>query len=63
MLLHILQGLKASAKRGVKILSHIGMDHKYSVVKYLVLYFRLRIGNQSFIEKGYDFDERKSALE
>jgi hypothetical protein len=29
----------------------IGMDHQYSVVEYLVLWFRLRIGNQSFFEK------------
>jgi hypothetical protein len=29
----------------------IGMDHQYSVVEYLVLWFRLRIGNQAFIEK------------
>jgi hypothetical protein len=29
----------------------IAMDHQYSVVEYLVLYIRLRIGNQSFIEK------------
>jgi hypothetical protein len=29
----------------------IGTDHQYSVVRYLVLQFRLRIDNHSFIEK------------
>jgi hypothetical protein len=37
----------------------ICMDHQYSVVEYLVLWFRLKISNQSFTEKEYELNEAK----
>jgi hypothetical protein len=41
---------------------HIGMDDQYSEISYLMLYFRLRIGYQSFIEKSIKEQREKIRL-